>query len=125
MRFYLKLSPLIWLPALVFAIACGYYIIDCPRRSLEKTRDWLSQHQEEWHSIKNSNPALKCVELTVSTEGRGTALALGYTCDQNAILEVNQFVDANEPPNRKFKNRIELVSKSDFYELNERMSQQD
>ena len=120
-----KLSPIIWLPVLMLAIAGGFYIMDSPRRSLAASRGWLSQHQKEWHTIKNSNPALKRVELSISTEGRGTVSASGYTYDQNAIVEVNQFVNANEPPNRKFKNRIKLVSKSYFNELDELMSRQE
>jgi hypothetical protein len=120
-----KLAPIIWVPLLLLAIACGFYVMDSPRRSLEASRDWLSRHQEEWHTIKNSNPALKRVDLNISSEGRGTVSATGFTYDQNAIVEVNRFVDANEPPNQKFKNRIRLVSKSDFYEMNEMMSRQE
>lgn len=97
--------------------------MDSPRRSLEASRVWLSQHQEEWHTIKNSNPALKRVELSISTVGRGTVSASGYTYDQNAVMEVDRFIDANEPPNRQFENRVKLVSKADFDDLDAMLEQ--
>jgi hypothetical protein len=111
-----KLAPIIWLPVLLLAMAGGFYMMDSPRRSLEASREWMNQHQEEWRKIKNVNPALKHVELSISTEGRGTVLASGYTYDQNAVTAVGKFVDANEPPNLLFKDRIKLLSRAEFDE---------
>ena len=112
-----KLAPIIWVPVLLLALAGCFYMMDSPRRSLEASRKWMNQHQEEWHTIKNANPALKRVEMGVSSVGQGTVTASGYTYDQNAVIEVDYFIDANEPPNRQFENRVKLVSKADFDEI--------
>ena len=109
-----KVSAKIWIPTLLIVIAFGFYMQGAPRRSLDASSEWLNRHKAEWHELKGANPALERIELMISTEKRGTVLAFGHTYDQSALELVDRFVETRYPPNRHYRNKVELITKTAY-----------